>query len=179
MPVQGTTLTSFRPLMQGANGMVVASHPSAAMAGLDVLRNGGNAIDAGVAVGLALNVVHVDDCSFLGVAPTVMYLADRKEVVEIDGLGVWPQAASVEYFKAVHEENLIGPVITPVFKEVKSGVAKVLGMFAKRARGAMARYIIKNRLESPEQLKSFDADGYAHRPDLSEGNTWVFTRDNG
>jgi len=87
--------------------------------------------------------------------------------------------ASVEYFKAVHEENLIGPVITPVFKEVKSGVAKVLGMFAKRARGAMARYIIKNRLESPEQLKSFDADGYAHRPDLSEGNTWVFTRDNG
>ena len=61
MPVKGTTLTSFRPLMQGANGMVVASHPSAAMAGLDVLRSGGNAIDAGVAVGLALNVVHVDD----------------------------------------------------------------------------------------------------------------------
>ena len=45
MPVQGTTLTSLRPLMQGTNGMVVASHPSAAMAGLDVLRNGGNAIE--------------------------------------------------------------------------------------------------------------------------------------
>ena len=122
MPVKGTTLTSLRPLMQGVNGMVVASHPSAAMAGLEVLKNGGNAIDAGVAVGLALNdhgaagtsippsptpassgrwlslknggnaidagvavglalnVVHVDDCSFLGVAPTVIYLADRKEV---------------------------------------------------------------------------------------------------
>ena len=106
MPVPGTTLTSFRPLMQGTNGMVAASHPAAAMAGLDILRKGGNAIDAGVAVGLALNVVHVDDCSFLGVAPTVMYLADRKEVVEIDGLGVWPQAASVEYFKKNHDGQL-------------------------------------------------------------------------
>jgi gamma-glutamyltranspeptidase/glutathione hydrolase len=82
--------------------MVAASHPSAAMAGLDILRRGGNAIDAGVAVGLALNVVHVDDCSFLGVAPTIMYLADRGEVTTIDGLGVWPKAASVEYFKRNH-----------------------------------------------------------------------------
>ena len=91
MPVKGTTLTSLRPLMQGVNGMVVASHPSAAMAGLEVLKNGGNAIDAGVAVGLALNVVHVDDCSFLGVAPTIIYLADRKEVATIDGLGCLAQ----------------------------------------------------------------------------------------
>lgn len=82
--------------------MVEASHPSAAMAGLEVLKRGGNAIDAGVAVGLALNVVHVDDCSFLGVAPTVIYLADRKEVVTVDGLGVWPKAASVEYFNKRH-----------------------------------------------------------------------------
>ncbi len=103
MPVKGTTLTSYRPLMQGVNGMVAASHPSAAMAGLEVLKNGGNAIDAGVAVGLALNVVHVDDCSFLGVAPTVIYLADRKEVVTVDGLGVWPKAASVEYFRKNHK----------------------------------------------------------------------------
>ena len=102
MPVKGTTLTSFRPLMQGVNGMVAASHPGAAMAGLEVLKHGGNAIDAGVAVGLALNVVHVDDCSFLGVAPTVIYLADRKEVTTIDGLGVWPRAASVEYFQKNH-----------------------------------------------------------------------------
>jgi hypothetical protein len=85
--------------------------------------------------------------------------------------------ASVEYFKAVQESGLEGPVITPVFKEVKSGVAKVLSLFAKRARGAMARYIIEHRMNDPEQIKSFDTDGYAHRPDLSEGNTWVFTRD--
>ncbi|MGH8057195.1 MAG: gamma-glutamyltransferase, partial [Candidatus Entotheonellia bacterium] len=106
MPVTGTTLTSLRPLIQGTNGVVVSSHPSAAMIGLDVLRRGGNAIDAGVAVGLALNVVHSHECHFLGVAPTVMYLADRKEVTTIDGLGVWPKAASVEYFQRQHQGKL-------------------------------------------------------------------------
>ena len=106
MPVTGTTLTSYRPLTQGTNGVVVASHPSAAMAGLDVLKRGGNAIDAGVAVGLALNVVHVRDCGFLGVSPTIVYLADRKEVRTIDGLGVWPKAASVEYFERHHNGEI-------------------------------------------------------------------------
>ncbi len=85
--------------------------------------------------------------------------------------------ASVEYFKAVHEDDLEAPVITPVFKEVKSGVAKVWGLFAKRARGAMARHIIKNRLQTPEDIKSFNWDGYAFRPELTEGNSWVFTRE--
>ena len=106
MPVPGTTLRSFRPQIQGVNGVVVSSHPSASMAGLDVLRRGGNAIDAGVAVGLALNIVHADDCGFLGVAPTIMYLADRMEVTTIDGLGVWPKAASVEYFQRNHNGQM-------------------------------------------------------------------------
>src|SRR5919108_2784764 len=103
MPVAGTTLSSLRPLIQGTNGVVVASHPTAAMIGLDILRQGGDAIDAGVAVGLALNVVHAHECHFLGVAPTIMYLADRREVVTIDGLGVWPKAASVTYFQRQHQ----------------------------------------------------------------------------
>ncbi|MBI3326091.1 MAG: gamma-glutamyltransferase family protein [Nitrospinae bacterium] len=106
MPVTGTTLTSLRPLIQGTTGAVVSSHPAAAMIGLDVLRRGGNAIDAGVAVGLALNVVHAHECNFLGVAPTIMYLAGRKEVTTIDGLGVWPKAASLEYFQRHHQGKL-------------------------------------------------------------------------
>ncbi|NQU61440.1 MAG: peroxide stress protein YaaA [Rhodospirillales bacterium] len=85
--------------------------------------------------------------------------------------------ASNEYFKAVHVDGLTGAVITPVFKEVKDGVAKVLGMFAKRARGAMARYIIKNRIEAPEKLKSFTDGGYAFQPNLSDDATWVFSRE--
>src|ERR687892_1489564 len=99
MPIAGTTLTSLRPLIQGTHGVVVSSHPSAAMIGLGILRQGGNAIDAGVAVGLALNVVHAHECNFLGVAPTIMYLAGRREVVTIDGLGVFPKALSVEYLQ--------------------------------------------------------------------------------
>ena len=119
MPVPGTTLTSLRPLIQGTNGVVVSSHPAAAMAGLDILRRGGNAIDAGVAVGLALNVVHAHECNFLGVAPTIMYLADRREVVTIDGLGVWPQAASVDYFQQHHQ----GKLPTGVLRALTPGAA--------------------------------------------------------
>ncbi|PKB71852.1 MAG: hypothetical protein BZY87_03190 [SAR202 cluster bacterium Io17-Chloro-G6] len=138
MPVKGTTLTSFRPLMQGTNGMVVASHPAAAMAGLDVLRNGGNAIDAGVAVGLALNVVHVDDCSFLGVAPTVMYLADRKEVIETDGLGVWPQAASVDYFNKNHGGKMPNGVLRSLTPAAADAWITALSRFGTMTFGEVA-----------------------------------------
>jgi gamma-glutamyltranspeptidase/glutathione hydrolase len=76
------------------------------MIGLDILRRGGNATDAGVAVGLALNVVHAHECNFLGVAPTVLYRAEQKEVVTIDGLGWWPKAASASYFQQHHNGTM-------------------------------------------------------------------------
>tara|TARA_R110000823_G_scaffold66724_4_gene155959 strand:+ start:683 stop:1456 length:774 start_codon:yes stop_codon:yes gene_type:complete len=84
--------------------------------------------------------------------------------------------ASNEYFKSVKTKTLEGPVITPVFKEVKAGVAKVIGFSAKRARGMMARFIIDNRLETPEGLKKFAVDGYGYQDDLSTETEWVFTR---
>ncbi len=111
MPVPGTTLSSLRPLIQGTSGVVVSSHPSASMIGLDILQRGGNAIDAGVAVGIALNVVHAHECNFLGVAPTVLYRADRREAVTIDGLGWWPKAASVEYFQQHHNGEMPGGIL--------------------------------------------------------------------
>lgn len=106
IPIPGTTLTSLRPLTQGMNGVVVASHPAAAMAGYEVLRRGGNAVDAGVATGLRLNVVHSHECSFLGVGPMLMYLADRNAIVEIDDLGWWPKAATLDYFQQHHGGKL-------------------------------------------------------------------------
>lgn len=84
--------------------------------------------------------------------------------------------ASNEYFKALPRKHLSARVITPAFKEASNGHAKVIGFFAKRARGAMARYMIQNRLESPEDLKGFDADGYSYRNELSDADNWVFTR---
>ncbi len=79
------------------------------------------------------------------------------------------------YLKAVDKKALAGEVITPVFKEIKSGVAKTIGLMAKRARGTMARYIIQNRLDTAEAIKDFSEAGYVYREDLSKGNDWVFT----
>ena len=85
--------------------------------------------------------------------------------------------ASNEYFKAIKPKLLEGDLITPVFKEIKGGQAKTLGMFAKRARGAITKFMIENRLETPEDLKDFKTGGYEFRPDMTDGNNWVFTRD--
>ena len=64
--------------------------------------------------------------------------------------------ASNEYFKAVDKKKLNGHLITPAFKEIKDGETRMIGMFAKQARGSMARYIIKNRVKTAEGLKKFD-----------------------
>jgi len=75
------------------------------------------------------------------------------------------------------QAEAIGTVVTPVFMELKDGKAKIVSFFAKKARGAMARYMIQNRVETAEDIKGFDLGGYAFQPDLSEGDRWVFLRD--
>lgn len=84
--------------------------------------------------------------------------------------------ASNEYFKVVDQKTLKANVLNIVFKEERDGVLKIISFFAKKARGTMARYIIKNRIEDPEQLKSFSEDGYRFQPALSSEFEWVFTR---
>ena len=85
--------------------------------------------------------------------------------------------ASQEYFGAVDLKALKPQVITPVFMEEKAGVPKIVSFYAKRARGSMARFIIQNRLVDPQAIKDFDLGGYQFQPDLTEGNNWVFLRD--
>jgi uncharacterized protein len=84
--------------------------------------------------------------------------------------------ASQEYFGAVDLSALKPRVITPVFLEEKNGEAKIVSFYAKKARGAMARFIIQRRLTSPDGIRDFDSGGYAFRPDLSKGDAWVFLR---
>lgn len=84
--------------------------------------------------------------------------------------------ASNEYWSAVRPKKLKARVVTPVFKEVKGGVAKVVGLMAKRARGMMARHIIRNRIADPEDLKKFSEGGYRFMPELSDGDTLEFHR---
>jgi gamma-glutamyltranspeptidase/glutathione hydrolase len=88
--------TAFRPLMMSRRHMVSAGHYFAAQAAFKVLEAGGNAIDAGVAGGLTLNVVEPQMCCFTGVAPIMIYLATEQRLLTIDGLGTWPRRASCE-----------------------------------------------------------------------------------
>ena len=84
--------------------------------------------------------------------------------------------ASTEYFKSVSAQSLPGKIITPVFKDYNKGTFKILSFFAKRARGAMATFIIKNRINNPDHIKGFSEDGYAYNETYSTENQWVFTR---
>ena len=92
----------LQPMITGARHMISAGHYLATEAGHAILQAGGNAVDAGVAAGIALGVVHSDQVQFSGVAPMLVYLAERDEVVAISGLGGWPRAARLETFAAEH-----------------------------------------------------------------------------
>jgi len=96
--------------------------------------------------------------------------------LQAQGDDVLINLASNEYFKAVKPKELAGRIITPQFKEKKNGQYKMIGIFAKKARGLLSRYILLNRLNDPEQIKGFDLEDYAFNPDLSNGDNWVFTR---
>src|ERR1051325_1033291 len=92
----------LQPMITATRYMISAGHYLATEAGHAILQAGGNAIDAAVGAGIALGVVHSDQVQFSGVAPMVIYLAERDEVVTIAGLGGWPKAARLETFVAAH-----------------------------------------------------------------------------
>ena len=85
--------------------------------------------------------------------------------------------ASDEYFKVIDLTTLNVPVIKPIFKDVKNGIPKVISFFAKRARGMMSKYIIKNRVESIDQLHLFNDSGYEFQPDQSNDHELIYIRD--
>ena len=85
--------------------------------------------------------------------------------------------ASNEYFKSVKQDSLAArQIVTPVFKDEKNGVYKVIQFFAKKARGLMSSYIIRNRLADVEEIKSFDVEGYRFNRGMSSDTELVFTR---
>ena len=82
--------------------------------------------------------------------------------------------ASSEYFKAAAQAD--APVVTPVFREEKDGQSRILALFAKAARGMMARWAVDQRADRAEALKDFRGGGYRFRPAASTDTQWVFTR---
>jgi cytoplasmic iron level regulating protein YaaA (DUF328/UPF0246 family) len=84
--------------------------------------------------------------------------------------------ASNEYFKVLPKNSIKNQIITPLFKEFKGGKYSTVMMYAKHARGAMARYIVENDITNSEDLKNYNVDGYRFQESLSSENEWVFTR---
>ena len=85
--------------------------------------------------------------------------------------------ASDEYYKSVKESKIKADIIKPVFLDQKNGKYKVISFYAKKARGLMARYIIENKIERAEDLKSFNTDGYYFDAESSLKGELVFKRD--
>ena len=85
--------------------------------------------------------------------------------------------ASNEYFKAVPEKRLDAPLVTALFQEIRDGKPKTISFSAKRARGLMARFIVRNRIGAPEDLKGFAEEGYSYRPELSREDRLLFVRE--
>ena len=96
--------------------------------------------------------------------------------LQSDSSPVVVNLASVEYFKSVQTRTLKAPVVECVVQENKGGQYKIISFAAKRARGMMARFAIDQRLQHPEQLRAFDADGYAWCASESTPERLVFRR---
>jgi len=84
--------------------------------------------------------------------------------------------ASNEYFKSIKLKHLEGRLLSINFKESKEGRTRVIAIFAKRARGMMANWIVRNKIERSEVIKSFSVDGYRFNPSLSDDKQWTFSR---
>ena len=103
---------------------------------------------------------------------TEMVNADLKE----QGDDIILNLASNEYFKSVKPKALDGRLVHAQFKELRKGVYKVVSFSAKKARGQMSNFIIKNRIKKLEDILSFEAEGYGFNKELSTEDTFVFTR---
>ncbi len=91
-------------------------------------------------------------------------------------ISVLVNLASIEYFSSVNADKLTTLVITPIFKDEKNGRYKVISFFAKKARGAMVRYILENEFQVIDDLKGFDYGGYQFSEEESDDSNWVFKR---
>jgi len=91
-------MSSNRMTIMGTRHVISAGHYLATHAGFQILEAGGNAIDAGVAAGIAIGVLQTEKVNFGGVAPQIIYTAKDRKVNCIDGLGVWPRAITPDYF---------------------------------------------------------------------------------
>ena len=99
------------------------------------------------------------------------------EAMAEQGDNILLNLASNEYFSAVKRKALNARIIDTEFKDLKNGQYKIISFYAKKARGLMARYVIKNQLRDPVALQQFDAQGYRYSAEQSSADKLVFLRD--
>ena len=149
-------LTSYRSPILGTTHMVSAGHYLAAAAGYRILEDGGNAIDAGVASGIAINVTLPHATNFGGVAPIAIYDAASDDVVTISGLGRWPRAANIDYFN----KHAGGQIPTGILRTVMPAAADAW-LTALEKYGTMTfEHVVTPALELAEN--GFPVSAYLH-----------------
>jgi len=136
-------MPAYRPTLTGTRHMIAAGHHAAAHAGFTVLEAGGNAVDAGVAAGIALGVLQTDLVNFAGVAPMMIYLAERREVVTIDGLGTWPRAADINVFIKQHGGRMPPGILRTVIPAAPFAWLTALEKFGTMRFGEVAEAAIR------------------------------------
>lgn len=134
---------SLRPVLMGTRHMAVAGHYGAAHAAFAILESGGNAVDAGVAAGIALGVLQSDLVNVAGVAPIMIYRADRREVLTISGLGTWPRAVTPDLFLKRHGGKIPDGVLRTVVPAAPDAWITALETFGTMSFGDCAAAAIR------------------------------------
>jgi gamma-glutamyltranspeptidase/glutathione hydrolase len=146
----------YRAKITGTRHAAAGGHYLAALSAFEVLNAGGNAIDAGVAGGLALGIVESLMVGIAGVAPIIIYLADRDEVVTISGVGTFPRAATCELYQREHDGGM-PPMLQTVVPAAPDAWITALERFGTMSFGEVAAHAIR-----------FARDGFAMYALMSE-----------
>jgi gamma-glutamyltranspeptidase / glutathione hydrolase len=150
-------MKSHRPTIMGTRHMIAATQYLAAEAGFKILEAGGNAIDAGVATGIALGVVQPEYVNFAGVAPIIIYSAADDRVFTIPGLGTWPKAIARDHFKKHHGGKIPQGILRTVVPAAPDAWITALERFGTMSFGEVAQSAI-----------GFARDGFPVYPLMSE-----------
>lgn len=167
-----------RPTIRAKNHLVSSVHYLASMAGLRILEQGGNAADAGVATGLCINVLETELVHFGGVAPIIYCPGSGGPVETISGLGRWPQAASLDYFRQHHNNDMPFGVLRCVTPAAPDAWLTALARF-----GTMTfAEVVQPALDLAENGRSVDArfvQAVSHDETLNWPSTAAIFRPNG
>jgi gamma-glutamyltranspeptidase/glutathione hydrolase len=146
-----------RPNVMAHKHVVVSGHYWASQAGFQILEAGGNAIDAGVATGLAIDVLESQFVGFGGVAPIIIHLAEANEVVVINGVGPWPRAASAAYFRDRYNGRIPDGLLHTVVPAAPANWIEALARYGTMPFGDVAAAAIR-----------FARDGFPTYPFFTE-----------